>query len=124
MNKLGKTIRILRQAKELKLSELAKKSAISVPFLSLLEKGTRQPSLDVIRRLSVALGVPSEALVLLGLGSTTMSSADQGVVDITDSIRNLIAVEDKLKEVLKSKESASESERSHGKGRRRRSASE
>jgi transcriptional regulator with XRE-family HTH domain len=36
-----------------------------VSFLSLLESGDRQPSLDVLRRIAQAVGLQPEALILM-----------------------------------------------------------
>jgi transcriptional regulator with XRE-family HTH domain len=100
-DRLGKTIRILRQAKGLKASELASDAKISTSFLSLLENGERQPSLDVIRRISKALGIPSEALVLMGMGDqTSLSSKNDTSTEITETVVRLIEIESRLGKLL------------------------
>lgn len=99
--KLGKTIRIIRQAKNMGLQVLAKESAISVPFLSLVENGQRQPSLDVLRRIALALGVPSEALVLAAMGPTTdLRSSDPATASINKTVDDLMYAEDQLRLML------------------------
>ena len=101
MENLGKTIRILRQAKELKLNSLAKSSDVSVPFMSLIESGNRQPSLAVIRKVASALGVPSEALVLMSVGKeSSLHTSDIATAEITNGVKKLIEVEDQLKCLL------------------------
>lgn len=100
-NRLGKTIRILRQAKALKLTQLASNSGISVAYLSLVENGERQPSLDVIRRLSKALGIPSEALVLIGMGENSdLVSENAGATEIAETVARLMEIECKLGRLL------------------------
>ncbi len=108
-NELGKTIRILRQAKAMKLSDVAQGSGVSVPYVSLLESGARQPSLDVIRRIATTLGVPSEALVVIGMGSYSLVSNDKRTVELSDAVGSLMDVENKLSRLL-AKESYSETE--------------
>lgn len=99
--RLGKTIRIIRQAKGLKLNDLAIASKVSTPFLSLVESGQREPSLDVLRRVAKALAVPSEALVLMGLDNrNTLESGDASTNELARAIDNLIEVEAKLGRLL------------------------
>ena len=101
MENLGKTIRIIRLAKELKLSELAKSSDVSVPFMSLIESGDRQPSLGVIRKVASALGVPPEALVLMDVGNdSSLQTSDLATAEITNGVKKLIEVENQLRCLL------------------------
>jgi transcriptional regulator with XRE-family HTH domain len=100
---IGKTIRILRTARELKLSELAEGTGLSVAYLSLVENGERQPSVDVLRRVAKALRVPSESLVLLALSAeAALRSRDPKTVSLTRSIQELVRVEGKLRALLDS----------------------
>ncbi len=102
---LGKTIRILRQAKEWKLSDLAEKAKVSVSFLSLVESGDRQPSLDVLRRVAQALNLPSEAIILMSFQSASnLRDSDPGMAKLKKGIDRLVQVEDQLKELLGSEE--------------------
>ena len=100
---LGKTIRILRQAKGWKTSDLAKKAKVSVSFLSLIESGDRQPSLEVLRRLSKALGLAPEALIVMSMPGLEHQSPS--VRKLKKGVDRLIEVEDQLKELLGSEES-------------------
>lgn len=54
---LGAEIRAMRRALNMTLSDLAEVSNLSVSFLSLVERGRKQPSLDALQRISKALGV-------------------------------------------------------------------
>ena len=47
-----------RQAKNLSQAALAKKSKISVSYVSMLERGMRVPPLETLETLAKALGVP------------------------------------------------------------------
>ncbi len=101
MQNIGKVVQIVRNAKGISISKLAQDSSVSVSFLSLVEKGERQPSIEVIGRISTALQIPSEALILLAMPkSQKITSADEGVSSITDSIEKLIEAEKSLKRLL------------------------
>ena len=53
----------LRKSKSLTQVALAEACGISVPQLQRYEAGTSQPTLDVIKKLAVVLGVSSDALI-------------------------------------------------------------
>jgi transcriptional regulator with XRE-family HTH domain len=96
---LGKTIRILREAKGFSMSEMARRSGVSTPFVSLVEKGEREPSITVLRRMAKSLELPSEALleIVMGTGGT---SKEKGTVAITKAVHQLMEVERKLRTLL------------------------
>jgi transcriptional regulator with XRE-family HTH domain len=96
---LGKTIRILREAKGYSMSEMARRSGVSTPFVSLLEKGEREPSLKVLRRMAQTLGIPPESLLQIVTG-TGIASKKNGTAAITKAIQQLIDVEEKLRTLL------------------------
>jgi transcriptional regulator with XRE-family HTH domain len=54
---LGRRLRQLRQDRDLKLLVLAKRSGVSVPYLSDIERGAKLPSLDVLARIAKALDI-------------------------------------------------------------------
>jgi transcriptional regulator with XRE-family HTH domain len=94
MLEIGKAVRIVRQAKGLKLNQLAQAAGISVPFLSLVENGGRQPSLDVVRRLAAGLGIPSEVLIVLAQPrGGSLQSEDRVARSFADCIRKLADAE-------------------------------
>lgn len=55
--KIGERIRNLREAKNLKVTELAKKAYISQPYLSDIEKGRTMPSIDKLKTICDALEI-------------------------------------------------------------------
>jgi transcriptional regulator with XRE-family HTH domain len=55
---LGQKIRVLRLERALTLSKLARRSGVSVSFLSQLERGANQASIETLRRIVQALEVP------------------------------------------------------------------
>jgi transcriptional regulator with XRE-family HTH domain len=101
---IGKTIRILRTVRGLRLVELAHAAGISTPFLSLIETGERQPSLDVIRRLAAALRVPSEVLVLLACKTMSLRSADEAVGRLAAALGRINEAEESLRAALDGRE--------------------
>jgi transcriptional regulator with XRE-family HTH domain len=95
---IGHSIRIIRQAKGLLLKDVATAAAVSNPFLSLVEKGERQPSLDVLRRIALALEIPVEALILASQpAETTIKTTSEQTRGIMRSIEKLAAAEDGLR---------------------------
>jgi transcriptional regulator with XRE-family HTH domain len=54
---------IYRKDKGLSQQELAENADISLPQLKRYEAGRSEPTLDVIRRLAIALGVTTDALI-------------------------------------------------------------
>ena len=114
MLEVGKAIRMLRTAKELRLGKLAKSAEVSVAFLSLVESGARQPSLDVLRRLANALGVPPEALVLLAVSpSGSLRSTDDATRRLAESLRKMQDAENALRAKLEKEFPQGESQDSH-----------
>jgi transcriptional regulator with XRE-family HTH domain len=60
----GKVLRTLRRSKEMGLRELATKARVPPGYLAELEAGKKKnPSLDVLKRLAGAVGVPVTELL-------------------------------------------------------------
>ena len=107
MNKTGLAVRIIRQAKNLTGSQLAKSAKISSALLSQIETGKKDPSLQVLERLASALDVPAEALILMRQGpSSTLVSKDLEVQMLTGAVANLISAEANLRNRLNRDEPA------------------
>lgn len=56
-------IRELRQKRNLTLQELAQRADLSVSYLSEIERGKKQPSLETVEKLSMALNISKEGLI-------------------------------------------------------------
>lgn len=98
---LGAVIRLVRQTKGMKLTDLARASGLSIPFLSLVETGKRDASLETLRRISAALDIPSETLVLLGMSDTdSQLSADERSEGLAATIHRLAEAEERLRAAL------------------------
>jgi DNA-binding XRE family transcriptional regulator len=57
------SIKVWREHRGLSMADLAKKSGISVPYLSQLEHGSRSPSTNVLKKISFALNVGADDLL-------------------------------------------------------------
>ena len=62
--RLGRVLKILREAKGLTQVDLAKKAKVARTYIVKLESGDkRNPSLEILQRLAKALGVPVTELL-------------------------------------------------------------
>ncbi len=96
---IGKRIRELRQANNLKVVELAKKSHISQPYLSDIEKGRTTPSLDkltsICEALNISLGeffeqpsdLPSDLLQFLEAAKSLTKEERQAVIHMIKTLK-------------------------------------
>lgn len=55
---IGKNIKILRASKEIRQKELAKTLGITQNYLSMIENGSKKPSLTLLEKLADILNVP------------------------------------------------------------------
>lgn len=62
---IGQAIRLLRVRRAISLAVLGELSGLSPSYLSLLETGKRQPTLDTLDKIASGLGVSTSALILL-----------------------------------------------------------
>ena len=61
----GKAIRIVRAARNLSQRDLARATGYNSSYVSLLERGMREPATSTLKKLARALGVPVYLLTLL-----------------------------------------------------------
>ncbi len=62
---IGHAIKTIREKRKISQTQLAKRVDVTQAFLSLVEKGTREPSLDTVKKISAQLNVPQQVLMLL-----------------------------------------------------------
>ncbi len=62
-DRLSGNMRRLRQSKDWSQEELAHQSGIHRTYLSDLERGARNPTIEVVDKIAVALGVPCGELL-------------------------------------------------------------
>ncbi len=63
---LGRAIKLCRTQRNLNQSDLAELANISVSYLSLLERGKRDPNFSTVQDIASALKIPVSILVFLG----------------------------------------------------------
>ncbi len=62
---IGPQIQVVRRARGMSGRALANMINATPTYITMLERGTRTPSLALLQRLAAALGIPAWALVLL-----------------------------------------------------------
>ncbi len=82
---LGDYLKEQRVAAALSLRELAEQSGVSNPYLSMVERGVRNPSAQVLQQLAKALQISAEQLYiragLLSVGEDTGGSVELAVLN-------------------------------------------
>lgn len=63
--KIGEAVKILRKRRGVTQQELAELSGVTQGFLSLIERGEREPAVAFVGRVSKALKVPPQLILLL-----------------------------------------------------------
>jgi transcriptional regulator with XRE-family HTH domain len=61
----GKALKLARALANLSQKDLAARAGLDPSYVSLIEKGTRRPSLTALEKLGEALGIPNDLLVLM-----------------------------------------------------------
>ena len=87
-NEVGSFIREQRERANLSLRRLADRAGVSNPYLSQIERGIRNPSAEILKRLSRALEISAETLYSRA-GLIEDGPAAPTVVDAIESDRNL-----------------------------------
>lgn len=87
-NEVGEFIREHRERANLSLRRLAERAGVSNPYLSQIERGIRNPSAEILKRLSRALEISAETLYTRA-GLIEDGPAAPTVVDAIESDRNL-----------------------------------
>lgn len=62
---IGKAIKTMRLKHKVPQQILAKKVGVTQGYLSLIEKGQREPGFDLIGKISYALAIPQQLILLL-----------------------------------------------------------
>lgn len=62
---IGEAIKFLRSRRNISQVELAEKVEITQGFLSLIEKGEREPGFELVKKISETLKVPEQLIFLL-----------------------------------------------------------
>lgn len=100
MEALGDYLRTQRRLAKLTLRELSDLTKVSNPYLSQLERGLHQPSVQVLTSIAKALGVSAEALFARAAGNTGDDAADAAPRDAETAIRLDPQLSESQKEAL------------------------
>ncbi len=95
---IGKAIRILRNAQNLKAIKVAKRAGWSASMLSQVEHEERQPSLGSLVSLATALNVPQAVFAFIT--HPTLIWNDDASKSIVASLRKIDAAEASLRRLL------------------------
>ena len=88
---IGEAIRNLRKNKLMNQEEFAASVGITQSYLSLIEKGHKQPSLEVLQQMADILKTPLPVLFWFGIEKEDVSEDRQYVYEVLKpSIDNLI----------------------------------
>lgn len=82
--KLHERLRELRQERKLRLKDIAEHMNISVPYLSDLERGRTNPSIETLQAMAAAYGISVKDLLtgIEGYGETTGGALPSGLADL------------------------------------------
>ncbi len=77
----SKAIRVARSLADLSQGQLADRAEIDRSYLSLIESGKRQPTVETIEKISQALRMPFHLLSLLGSEEADIQTANPGQIE-------------------------------------------
>jgi len=87
----GRGIRIARAVAGIRQKQLAKLSGLDPSHISLIEKGKRHPSLEALERISKALKIPQDLLVLLAAEARDLQCRTPGEIQrAAESLANML----------------------------------
>ena len=78
---LGNAIKLCRVRRKLNQTELASLSGISVSYLSLLERGKRDPNFSTIQNIAEALRIPVSILIFLAAEGNEIENIDKELAE-------------------------------------------
>jgi transcriptional regulator with XRE-family HTH domain len=100
MEALGDYLRSQRRLAKLTLRELSDLTKVSNPYLSQLERGLHQPSVQVLTSIAKALNVSADALFARAAGNTGEEPDDAAPPDTETAIRLDPQLSESQKEAL------------------------
>lgn len=88
---IGNAIKDLRQQREIKQIDFAKKCGLSQSYLSLIEKGSKEPTLSILKKIASVLEIPMPVLVFFSLDKEDVDDSKKEAFKILEpSIKGLI----------------------------------
>jgi transcriptional regulator with XRE-family HTH domain len=103
---IGKAIKTIREAKGKSLGALANQAGVSIPYLSLVEADKRNPSLEVIQRIAVAMEIPADVFLLVGTGgNSSLKSSNNLASRLLVMLNQLESFERRIQDAVQEQES-------------------
>jgi len=78
----GRAVRVVRAARNLSQTDLAARAGVDPSYISLIEKGERNPSVSKLHALSRALEVPGALLTLLASERRDLNNIDASTAGV------------------------------------------
>jgi transcriptional regulator with XRE-family HTH domain len=78
---IGNSIKLCRVSLGLSQEALAKKIGMSMSYVSLIEKGKRDPAISTVEHIATALGVPISLLTFLAADPSELKGVPEDVRD-------------------------------------------
>lgn len=89
---IGNAIKELRKQKGFKQNNFAEMCGLSQSYLSLIEKGKKEPTLGLLKQISSALSMPLPILVFLSLEMDDVANSKKDAFKLLEpSIKGLIS---------------------------------
>lgn len=73
---IGKTIRDLRKARDIRQKELAARTLLTPTYISLIERNKRKPTLKAIRNIAEAFGMGLSELILASINPQLLEETE------------------------------------------------
>jgi transcriptional regulator with XRE-family HTH domain len=115
----SRAIRIARSLADLPQSELAKKISVDPSLVSMLERGKRKPTRDILERIAEALEIPFHLFALLATEPADLTTDDSGSINrLAVGLTKLLLRQEKCddREVTASSKKAQHSVRKSSRG--------
>ena len=100
--KLGQRLRLIRKENQLTLKKLSQLSGLSVPYLSDMERGVVNPSINTLQKVASAYNVSVKDLIsgVEGLGESSNTNYPEGFQSFLEQYETLYKISDDWKESL------------------------
>ena len=100
--KLGQRLRLIRRENQLTLKKLSQLSKLSVPYLSDMERGVVNPSVDTLRKIAKAYNISVKDLIsgVKGLGESSNTNYPEGFQAFLKQYETQYEINDDWKESL------------------------
>jgi transcriptional regulator with XRE-family HTH domain len=78
---LGKAIKFCRTQKDMTQAQLARRTGLSVSYISLLEQNKRDPAFSTVEKIAHELAVPTNILLFLAADPQELSPLDRELAE-------------------------------------------